>query len=381
MAPGGGCGGRSLMSDAASMASRAADAAVLERVLLEAGDSLSRSLERAQARLAPEEYGHVLRWAAHLRVSRGLSPRTGDVYLGAVTEFMTWLRAEGVALDAVTAGVVERWQQSLFVRGGQKGRTRDLKLVAVRRFFAWREQLEGVLNPARTLQGPKREHRKAKKFSTRQLRALFAACDRTTVQGRRDYALLMFVYSTGARRAEVAALNVADLEFERRHGQVRIKGKGAKERIVPFASQVCDALAQWLADRESIRGVDPEAVFVRLERSARNYGQRLGPDGLAGIMERVATRAGLQGNARGDLGLHRLRVTFATDLYDQGIDLKTIKSLMGHSKLETTEQYVDIAERTMRTRIPSARLKQLTGEDDGEIPLWAKARLNGPAEG
>lgn len=364
------------MSDAVVAAAEAAEARALERVLLDAGDSLTRALERARDRLPAGEYTQLLRWGAHLRVTRGLAPRTGGLYVAAMEEFFMWLRAEGVPLEAVTVSVIERWQQSLFVRGRQTARTRDLKLVAVRRYFTWREQFDGLPNPARALQGPKRERRMPKKYSTRQLRSLLAACDRSTIEGRRDYALLMFVYGTGARRAEVAALNVADLEIERRGGRVRIKGKGSKERVVPFSGPVCDALLQWFADRESIPGVDPDAVFVRLQVSGRNYGKRLSPDGLARIMGRVAKRAGIQGASRGDIGLHRLRATFATDLYDLGVDLKTIKALMGHEKIETTEQYVDIAERTLRTRIPSSRLKQITGEDDGELPLWAKDRIN-----
>ncbi len=342
----------------------------IEQMLLGAQDELSRALSRAQRRVTDEHYGMLVDWAGYLRISRGLAVNTGARYVEAMSRFLEF--AGNPALGDVTPSDIERWHQHMYLEERLKAQTRDKRLVGVRRFFVWREAAGHGVSPARSIKGPKVEKRVARKYSAEQLRRLFAVCDRTTVKGRRDFAVLMFFYATGARRMEVVNLNIQQLELHQRGGQVRFDGKGAKERTVAFDAPLANALRAWFADREALPLVDRDAVFVGVRMP--NTGRRMLRNGLADIVISAGKRAGIKSAESGYLGLHKLRVTFATDLYDLGVDLKTIAHIMGHDDINTTNQYVAISERRLKTRMPGDRLNDLTGEKHDKTPLWLRRK-------
>jgi integrase/recombinase XerC len=162
---------------------------------------------------------------------------------------------------------------------------------------------------------------------------LFAAAEARAATGDlvavRDLAMLELFYSTGMRLSELAGLDVADLDLL--SDQVKVRGKGRKERLVPVGRRAVLALRQWLALRRAAAGDrrgEGGAVFTS------RRGTRLTPRSVQHAMHRLFDTVG------GDeLRVHSLRHTFATHLLDAGADLRAVQELLGHASLATTQVY------------------------------------------
>jgi integrase/recombinase XerC len=142
----------------------------------------------------------------------------------------------------------------------------------------------------------------------------------------RDLAMLELFYSTGMRLSELAGLNDADVDLV--SDQVKLRGKGKKERIVPVGAHARAALRQYLKERDRLTE-NRRALFVN------NRGKRLTPRGVQLAMKRL-----FDGLARGEaMHVHALRHSFATHLLDAGADLRSVQELLGHASLGTTQVY------------------------------------------
>lgn len=344
----------------------------METNLLDAGNVLSLSLKRAKEQLPAEQYAMLVEWMGYFRMVLGLAPTSGHNYTDSVSLFMQWLNDAGKTLEAVTAADVERWQQVLYLDKREGASTRNGRLVAVRQFFEWREKNGGGMNPARSVKGPKKTRRAPRKYSRDQLQSMFATLDREKPLGIRDYAVMMFFLGTGARRGEVAALDLEHLVLNQRGGMVRFMGKGSRERVLTFGKPVVDALQAWLAVRDGLEVVDREALFVGI--SHRTRGQRLSQSGLDGVINRAKRSAGLRlkdGNA-----LHVLRSTFATQLYDETGDIERVRIALGHDDINTTRQYIAISNRQLNTRLSNDFMNDVTGGGSNggkdDTPIWVQ---------
>lgn len=337
-------------------------------VLMTAQDELGRVMRRiARRQLSHEQRGYIDSWALWLRINRGLQPTTAANYVEAVAEFAEWTNERGAGAwpQPVTPDVVNDWQQHQALALRLTPEARHVKLVALRQVYRWGAAMKGWSDPTAGIAGPKRRERVPRKFSRNQLQRLFATCDRGTIKGRRDYAVLLFFLATGARRSEVAGLTLQQLELRSKVGAVRFVGKGSKERMVAFEGEAVDALRAWLADLDGIDRPDPAAVFVALGGGHR--GRRLGTGGLHDILQRAAKKAAMtlgEGQA-----LHRLRATFATALYDQTRDIERVRIAMGHDDINTTREYLAISDTQMQTRLSGDFLAGVTGASR-PLPLW-----------
>lgn len=344
----------------------------LKQQLLDANDDCSRALRVVCEKLDTVASGLLVEWAGYLRINLGRSVRTTANYLRGVYDFIAWLNTGGTGLEDVTAHTINQWQQWCYIKKMQSAKTRDLKLVAVRRFFAWREMEKGQVNPARSIQGPKHEKAVAQKYTTSQLRKIFAAPDTSKPIGLRDKAVLLFMYATGARRMELVGLNLSQIELGNQIGAVKFCGKGAKERMLTFEGPAVVVLRDWLLCRDDLGVIDQDAVFVGL--SGAHKSRRLKQSGYRDILYRAAKTARMRNPVKGYLGLHKMRVTFATDMYDDGVDLETLRILMGHEDINTTRQYLAISQRQISTRMPSTRQNELLGKIMKEPAYVTKKR-------
>lgn len=343
----------------------------LERLLLQRNDLVGKMLMRSRRRgLRLWDYEQMVGWAAFMCITRGLSHATVANYLDAVGLLAEWLNARQSGLESVTAGEVEKWLRDLTLVNREKARTRSLKLSAVRQYYAWREMNGDGINPVRSLPGPKREEYAPEKYTTKHLQAMFRSCDVGDPQGLRDLTILMFAHATGARREEIVKLNLQQVTLKTRVGSVLFQGKGSKHRVVGFEGPVVGMLREWMMVRDSLHVVDHDALFVGV--GARTRGERLRASGLDRVIDR-ATIAAKVGGMR--CGLHRMRVTFATDMYDAGIDLERIRQLMGHNDINTTRKYISVSNTQLSTRMSSKRQKELLGVDVDELPIWFRQRL------
>ncbi|MEN6358299.1 MAG: tyrosine-type recombinase/integrase [Armatimonadota bacterium] len=218
-------------------------------------------------------------------------------------------------------------------------RTRNSRLAAIRSFLKYVAYLDptamGVVQ--RVLAIPsKRTVKPILGYLTREeLDVLLSVPDRNSRQGRRDYALLLFMARTGARVSEAVGVNASDLRLNH-PCQVLLRGKGGKERVTPMKSDISDIL-NTLCGEMNIAPNTNAAVFVSMA------GKRLTRHGVTHLMRRTVpiAVANMPILARKTITPHTLRHTTAMHLLQDGIDLNMIRSWLGHVSLDTTHQYVE----------------------------------------
>ena len=201
-------------------------------------------------------------------------------------------------------------------------------LSALRSFFKYLMR-EGIAeaNPARNVATPKGAKHLPSVLQTSDVALLLEQPDLATPLGVRDRAWLELLYASGLRIGELVGINIDDIELRAR--LVKVRGKGSKERIVPFGSKAEEALRAWMAAR---RSTDNHALFT-------NYrGGRITARSVRRLFERYVRGAAL----RAGVSPHTLRHSFATHLLNAGADLRSIQELLGHASLSTTQKYTHL---------------------------------------
>jgi integrase/recombinase XerC len=275
----------------------------------------------------------------HLGVERNDSPHTVKAYGRDVESFAAFL-------DRFYGGEAWKWAgvDRLAVRGwladqarrGLSKRSMARSLSAVRSFYRFLNLHHGIeVNPARAAATPKLEKKLPGYLDRGAMDRLFALAETRagdgSLQGRRNRAMLELFYSTGMRLSELTGLDLDDLDLV--SDQVRVRGKGKKERLLPVGRPAVSALRAYFSRRDEVlreaRAPDRRAVFVS-ER-----GRRLSSRGVQTIV-----RGFLDAVSEGqDVSTHSLRHSFATHLLDAGADLRAVQELLGHASLSTTQIY------------------------------------------
>jgi len=169
-----------------------------------------------------------------------------------------------------------------------------------------------------------------------EVEAMLRVPDRRSCQGRRDYALLLTMFSSGLRSAELCSLNVGDIESYRNRPVLVVNGKGGKVRRVPLHPKALETIrAYWRA--EGRNGNDPgEPIFQTLGKHGPYEARRLTYKAIRHLVSRTRKAALIKRRVTP----HTLRHTFAVSLLDQGVDLRTVQDLMGHASITTTQAYL-----------------------------------------
>jgi integrase/recombinase XerC len=322
----------------------------------------------------PASSKHAESLSAYLRLlsaERGLSPRTREAYGFHVRVFLDFLDAQGVTdLAAVDRAIVRRYMASLAERQLDKAGV-ALRLSSVRSFFRYLAQRELV--PRRGLWSkrskeakslsPKLDLRLPSFLTTQEMASMLAAPDVTDVFGARDRAILELIYAAGLRVSEVAGLDTRHLDLESK--EVRVWGKGAKERIVLMGRPAQEAIRRYL------REFRPELLIDRPKTDAlflNRYGRRLTQRSVQNIVKEYALQAGLDAER---VHTHTLRHSFATHLLDGGADLRVVQELLGHSSPSTTQIYTHITQARAKTVYAAAH--PMAKQSAREAEAWEPA--------
>lgn len=226
---------------------------------------------------------------------------------------------------------------NLFAKGNSKA-TVARKLGCLRTFFRYlARQGRIVANPAKRVSSPKLSRRLAPFLSVDEAISLLKSADKPTAQGLRDRSILELLYGGGIRLSELVGLNLADLDLEA--NQIRVRGKGGKERIVPIGSHALFALRKYLARRGELLPKEGQDGRVESALFLNRWGSRLSARSVAQIVLKYLKKSGISHW----ISPHALRHSYATHLLDAGADLRAIQELLGHARLSTTQRYTHLS--------------------------------------
>ncbi len=287
----------------------------------------------------------ALEFLDFLAVERGRSIRTLEAYRRDLLRYSVHLAERGVTLaeagsEDVTAFVGALEQQGLAPASVTR------MLVAVRglhRYLAAEREASG--DPTAPVELPRLPRGLPKALSVAQVTKLMDTVTSDDAPARRDRAVLELLYGTGCRISEAVSLSLTAVDLH--NGLVRLRGKGAKERITPLGRCAAAALSQWLAPggrnvlepRQWARRDDAEALFLN------QRGGRLTRQGMWLIVRRHGDAAGL-GSL---LTPHVLRHSCATHMLDGGADIRTVQEMLGHASISTTQLYTKVSMQRLRS--------------------------------
>ena len=297
-----------------------------------------RSAAMTDPRIAP--------FIVHLR-ARALSAATERSYQTVVERLMVWCDSEGIDWRSPSRADLRRYI-ALLSEDGERS-TVQQRLAALGTFYRfWVRQGSVAKDPLHALARPKREKRLPDVLSTAQVEQLIAQAALGTSRplSLRDTALIELLYGAGLRIAEVVAIRVADLQLGR--GEVKVTGKGEKQRVALFGSPCRRALEAYLAEGRPVLAqlASQEHSSLFLNRN----GEPLGERGARARLDDIARAAGLPEAFHP----HTLRHSFATHLLDGGADLRVVQELLGHESLGTTQVYTHVSTARLRGLYASA---------------------------
>lgn len=312
-------------------------------------------------------------FAEHLPAVRGVSPHTVCSYRDAFTLLLPFLaerrRLPVVKLDFkdVSPEAIVAFLQHLERERGNGAATRNARLAAIHSFARYvattsPEHLD-LCQRIMAVPFKRARARLVEYLESSEVAAILAAPQRTTPDGRRDHALLLTLFNTGARVQELLDLRPADLQLVRPF-QVRLRGKGRKERFCPLWPRTAKVLNAFLADA----GLDAGATG-QLFRNHR--GDPLTRFGVRYILRKYAKVASSSATtlARKRIHPHVLRHTTAVHLLQAGVDMITISHWLGHANVETTNRYAAVDLETKRAAVAKARP---IGKVDPAVAAWRR---------
>jgi integrase/recombinase XerC len=281
-------------------------------------------------------------FAAFLSKERNDSPHTVKAYVRDVEAFAafcdrhyggpwTWAGVDRLAVRGFLGSLDQR-------RLSRRSAARALS--ALRTFYRFLNLTQGLeVNPAKAARTPKQAKRLPTHLDRAEVELLFSEAERRAgVAGggfaaARDLAMLELFYATGMRLAELAGLSEGDLDLV--SDQVKVRGKGKKERLVPLGRHAATALRRYYGERDTLLAAASSAAADRRAVFLNRRAARLSPRGVQAAMKRLFRML-----PRGkQLHVHSLRHSFATHLLDAGADLRAVQELLGHASLGTTQVY------------------------------------------
>ena len=279
----------------------------------------------------PQQIESLLtRYLQYLRNERAYSKHTITGYHRNLISLAEQVTEKGLdAWSQVTEADLRAWIMMARKRG-LKASTIQLKLSSIKGFFNFLLHRKLISNdPTTLLVSPKQPRPLPKNIEVDAIAQLLNFEPEAPIEYR-DKAIMELFYSSGLRLSELAGLNSSDLDIA--GGEVRVTGKGNKQRVLPMGRQAVAALNHWLGQKPQWQKGDAEALFLSMHGnrlSARQIGERL---------KYWAKRQGLNDNVHP----HKLRHSFATHMLESSGDLRAVQELLGHANLSTTQVYTHV---------------------------------------
>ncbi|AGC90789.1 tyrosine recombinase XerC [Staphylococcus warneri] len=271
-----------------------------------------------------------------LKVERNFSDHTLKSYRDDIVQFNDFLYQESLDLNDFEYKDARNYLSFLYSKN-LKRTTVSRKISTLRTFYEyWMTQDESVVNPFVQLVHPKKEQYLPQFFYEEEMEALFKTVETDSKKGMRDKVILELLYATGIRVSELVHIKTQDLDMKL--PGVKVLGKGNKERFIPFGEFCKQSIERYLKEFKPLKHVDHDYLIVNMQ------GQPITERGVRYVLNDVVKRTSGVTN----IHPHKLRHTFATHLLNQGADLRTVQSLLGHVNLSTTGKYTHVSNQQLR---------------------------------
>ena len=290
----------------------------------------------------------------YLEIEKGLSNKTQENYQRFLEKFFNWLDQN--KLDKITPKTITEkhvWQYRVFLsrhvdpkkKQPLKKSTQNYYLIALRSLLEFFSEKDiKSINPGKIKLARNKKDKEIKFLKLEQLKKLLNAPNIENLAGLRDKVILETLFSTGLRVAELASLNIDQFKMNEKTKslEIAVVGKGEKIRTVFFSQRVIKYLRQYLKKRIDM----DKALFINFSKGQRkdDVSRRLTTRGIELIVKKYAVIAGLPLLA----APHTLRHSFATDLLNQGVDLRMVQEFLGHQNIATTQIYTHVTNKRLR---------------------------------
>lgn len=264
-----------------------------------------------------------------LAIEKGLSDNTITSYRTDISQFLEWLEKQTQALSAIDQLTIREYKY--YLNAQYKSTTVSRKLTALKGFVNYLTD-EGILSISLSIiDRTKKEEKLPRVLSLEEIERMLAVIPRNNLQGLRDYAIIEIMYATGLRVSELTELGVSAYYAQEQF--IRVVGKGSKERLIPFGHKAKKAVNDYLAARFEAGCGSDDILFLSNRRKAMTR------QAVWKLIKKYAQMAEIPF----EVTPHTLRHTFATHLLNNGVDLRAIQEMLGHSDIATTQIYVHIA--------------------------------------
>ncbi|MGB6882017.1 MAG: site-specific tyrosine recombinase/integron integrase [Microgenomates group bacterium] len=292
---------------------------------------------------------YIDQFLEYLEVEKGSSPLTIRNYKHYLERFRKWMEAEGIRQNLVDINqeVIRQYRVYLSRLPDGKGgvlsrKTQGYHVIALRSFLRWLIKNDHEVMSPEKIDLPKIEEREIKFLAGKQVDRLLNAPTLSTIQGKRDKAILEVLYSTGLRVSELVKLDRDKIDLDRR--EFGIVGKGGRARVVFLSTRS----AEWIRKYTKARKDKYRPLFIRqkgkMDPSIPDEKMRLTPRSVQRMIKKYARKIKLPV----DVTPHVLRHSFATDLLMAGADLRSVQEMLGHKNVSTTQIYTHVTHKHLR---------------------------------
>lgn len=285
----------------------------------------------------------------YLQIERGSSPLTIRNYRHYLNRFLKWMVSEGIRqnLKDINQDIVRAYRVYLSGLSDGKGstlgrRTQGYHVIALRSFLKWLIKNDYQVMSPEKIDLPKLSERQVKFLSGEMVDRLLNAPSLSTIQGKRDKAILEVLFSTGLRVSELTKLDRDKVDLERR--EFGIIGKGGRARVVFLSTRA----AEWVKKYLEARTEHYKPLFIRhkgkVDPSVPDEKMRLTPRSVQRMLKKYVRKIKLPVDATP----HVLRHSFATDLLMAGADIRSVQEMLGHKNISTTQIYTHVTNKQLR---------------------------------
>ncbi|MDO8591223.1 MAG: tyrosine-type recombinase/integrase [bacterium] len=286
-----------------------------------------------------------IQYLEHLEIEKNRSPKTMENYGRYLDRFFQFAKVTTPA--NITEDLIRQYRLYLNRLKDKddntlKKVTQNYHIIALRNFLKYLAKRDIKSVSAEKVELGKQEDREVTFLETDELERLLKSPEGDNLDVLRDRAVLGTLFSTGMRVSELCSLDRNKIDTTR--GELSIRGKGSKIRVVFLSDQAKEDINKYLGKRSDI----DEALFIRIPKSktfSKDSNLRLTPRSIQRIVGKYATKAGIMGK---NVSPHTLRHSYATDLLRNGADIRSVQSLLGHSSVTTTQIYTHVTDKQLR---------------------------------